>query len=740
MATSPGLLKATAVKEMSKFPVLPPIEGTQQRDEVAQATAAKDEIAQRIRVQKKLLLHRRSKVQQQQLHEILYMNYMFLKRCVESSPGVPIQQHCIDSIVARVPHKLQETHKSKTLLQELCKEVSNDFHNVIVRHTGIAVLLFECEQCLIPYSPPSVDTVLKNPQKEGPNSEALMQKNLHVLHPVMQTILDIGYVTFSSLILVDLAECRASGPVDCKGLQNKMAVQCKRTEDRIMNTWFPKVISLLTSKETLRRVKEENQDSFFRCASTLISNQLKSVLHKSVEEFVGLFDPSNGQRLLIFRMALTFDDEKMEIYPTLQDLKAAVFEILYAITNTLQKVQTIQSWLVQGASIFVDAKVADHILSWAKVTVKSTLCKNLEEPDKHFQNYEEHSFEEYTKQVEEFRSLSKEISSLPAKAHFTMVHLDCEELKQGLANKAKNYAEILLKKLIISHREQNLQICSEFETISEKAVKIPETTEEMTELIGYIHLIKTSGIAQLNEKIKEAYCRLTYLLHVHTIEPEDQELNSTLFLWPQKILHAFELHDEVLQKAKKKGEQELIARRERLIVQLEKLGRRIEEFPLCSELDMMQQYIKDVKTVQKLLQEAEETIVFINKQEDFYKWEQTCYPEVDVIRDSIEPYHKVFGLVLKWQRTENRWMDGSFQDLDGESMEGKVDDFLRETFKMLKFFQQKQNKTEQEMEKMAGATKRRASVDSPRKQESPTVFLCSTVMEQIKEFKVVYVV
>lgn len=86
----------------------------------------------------------------------------------------------------------------------------------------------------------------------------------------------------------------------------------------------------------------------------------------------------------------------------------------------------------------------------------------------------------------------------------------------------------------------------------------------------------------------------------------------------------------------------------------------------------------------------------------------------------------------------NRWMDGSFQDLDGESMEGKVDEFFRECFKMQKFFQQKQNKAEQEMEKMAGTTKRRDSVDSPRKQESPSVLLCSTVLEQIKEFKVVY--
>lgn len=60
------------------------------------------------------------------------------------------------------------------------------------------------------------------------------------------------------------------------------------------------------------------------------------------------------------------------------------------------------------------------------------------------------------KQVEEFRALSMEIMSLPAKAHFTMVHLECEELKQGLANKARTYANILLKKLVTSHHEENL--------------------------------------------------------------------------------------------------------------------------------------------------------------------------------------------------------------------------------------------------------------------------------------------
>ncbi|XP_056241890.1 dynein axonemal heavy chain 12 [Seriola aureovittata] len=794
MATSPGVFKT-----MSQFPVLPPIEGTQQqqRGEVEQIQAAKVEIAERLSAHKKLLRHRRSKVQQEKLHMILMsramesyrqskerraepsqspepqfppsmlseerkrrMNYVFLRQCLESRPFTPIQQRWLDSIVSRVPPKLKDSPETNKLLQELCVEVSNDFRNVIVKHT--------------------VDTVLRNPQIEGSISEKqtatqtkildfsqpwhdcfirsrkMIKTNLHILHPVMKTVLDIGHMTFSPLILVDVSGCRASGPVDCKSLQNKMAVVCKRTEDRIMNTWFPKVIHLLTSKETLKGVKEEKLDSFYDCASTLISNQLKSLLQKSVEEFVNLFDPSHHHRLPLFRMALTFDDEKMEIYPTLQDLEAAVFEILNAITNTMQKVQTVQSWLTQAASSFVDAKVADHILAWAQVTLKTAVRKNLEEPDKHFQSYvdnydwlvngsaqtrvemfmrEEHSFDEYTKQVEEFRALSKEIISLPAKAHFTMVHLDCEELKQGLASKAKTYAEILLKKMITSHRERNLQICSEFEIIREKALKVPENTEDMTQMVDYINFTKTTGIAELNAKIKDAFSRVIYLLDVQIIEPEDLELNSTVFLWPKNIHHYFDLNEEVMQTAKQKGEQELLAKRERLMVHLEKLGRRTEQFPHCSELDMMQQYVSDVRTVQKLLQDAKDTIDFINKEEAFYKWDQTCYPEVEVIRENIEPYQKLFGFVLKWQRTENRWMDGCFQDLDGESMEVKVDEFFREIFKMLKFFQQKQNKAEQEMEKIAGKTKRRPSEDNPRKQENPIILLCSAVMEQIKEFK-----
>ncbi|XP_037539995.1 dynein heavy chain 12, axonemal [Nematolebias whitei] len=804
MATSPEDFHLLPVESLSKA-VLPPIGGMWHSDDVDKAIKAKKEMEEKLKAHQKLLKHRRSKVKRNQLHMIMVsramksyrqsqesgavrslspepqfpstmiskerkrmMNYSFLKRCVESRPYAPIQQQWLDSIVARVSPKLKENPEMNKLLQELCVEVSDEFHKVIVKHT--------------------VGTVLKDPQQQEQSSKTqrvsqskildfskpwhdsfvkrckLVKANLHILHPVMQTLLDIGYSTFSELFLVDLSAFRALGPLEYKSLQNKVAVMCKKKEDSIMSTWYPKIIHLLTNEKIQKRVKAEKMDSFYNCASTLISNQLKSVLQANVEKFVSVFDPNNHHCLPVFRMALTFDDEKMEIYPTLQDLEDSVLNILNAIANTLQKVQTVQSWMEQTSSSFVDATVPDEVLSWAQSTVKNAVQKNLEEPDQHFRTYvnnydwlvngtaqskvdtfmkAELSFDEYTKQVEKFHMLSDEISRLPSKLFFPMVLLNCEELKKGLTNKAKMYAETFLKKLVIAHREQNLQICFEFQEIQKKVLEVPKSTENIAQIEEYIKFTKTKGVVQLSERLKEACSKLLYLLNVYIFEPEDLELNLIVFHWPQNILHAFELSDEVLQNAKEKEKTELIAKREKLMVDLEVLGCRIEEFSQYSELSRMQQYVANVIKVQKLLHEAEKAIVLINEEEAFYEWDLTSYPEVEVLKESMEPYQKLFGFVLKWQRTENRWMDGSFLELDGESMEVQLDEFYREIFKMLKFFQQKQIKAAQEMEKISGKTRENISTktrQSPReedlkKQESPTIVVCSTVMKQIKMFR-----
>lgn len=69
---------------------------------------------------------------------------------------------------------------------------------------------------------------------------------------------------------------------------------------------------------------------------------------------------------------------------------------------------------------------------------------------------------------------------------------------------------------------------------------------------------------------------------------------------------------------------------------------------------LSEQYVADIRTVQKLLQDTEQTIDIINQEEDFYNLENTTYPEIDELKELIDPYQKLFNLVLNWQRTESR--------------------------------------------------------------------------------------
>lgn len=49
------------------------------------------------------------------------------------------------------------------------------------------------------------------------------------------------------------------------------------------------------------------------------------------------------------------------------------------------------------------------------------------------------------------------------------------------------------------------------------------------------------------------------------------------------------------------------------MLELEKLRARVDEFNDYGEMDMMQQYVNDVRVVQKRLQEVQEQITWINK-------------------------------------------------------------------------------------------------------------------------------
>ncbi|XP_076985037.1 dynein axonemal heavy chain 12 isoform X7 [Tamandua tetradactyla] len=322
-------------------------------------------------------------------------NYMYMKRCVESSPIVPIQQEWLDHMLMLIPQSLKEGREREELVESLVNEVSSDFEKSMKRYLVRSVLVkppvkwLEDEGGPLPESPLGLDYA--NPWHFSyVQARNQILANLHIFHPTMKMLLELGYITFANTVLLDLTGIRAKGPIDCESLKNDLSIQAKKAEEKIMNTWYPKVISLFTKKDALEGIKPEKLDAFYNCVSTLMSNQLKDLLRRTVEGFVKLFDPEDQCGLPIFKMELTFDDEKMEFYPTFQDLEVVVLGLVERIAEALQNVQTIPSWLSgTSATVTLDTELPEHVMQWAVTMLKMAIHQNLEGPRKQYNSYVE---------------------------------------------------------------------------------------------------------------------------------------------------------------------------------------------------------------------------------------------------------------------------------------------------------------------------------------------------------------
>lgn len=98
----------------------------------------------------------------------------------------------------------------------------------------------------------------------------------------------------------------------------------------------------------------------------------------------------------------------------------------------------------------------------------------------------------------------------------------------------------------------------------------------------------------------------------------------------------------------------LVAQREKMVVELQKMRERTDEFNDYVDLDQMTQYVQDVRSVQKRLTEVVEQIKWIHHEEALYKYPLTEFHEVDDIASSLDIFHRLFLVVSKWQRGEKK--------------------------------------------------------------------------------------
>ena len=125
-----------------------------------------------------------------------------------------------------------------------------------------------------------------------------------------------------------------------------------------------------------------------------------------------------------------------------------------------------------------------------------------------------------------------------------------------------------------------------------------------------------------------------------------------------------------------------------------------------------------------------------------FKFPQSSYPDVgDVntiqsgegkMKSNIDPYARLFTTVLKWQKAEKKWTDGSFLELNAEQIESDINAFSKEMVELQKLF-----KSKFKQQALDGDSKyaKMNLEDSNADNLPPPLRICALTIEQIKEFR-----
>ena len=171
-----------------------------------------------------------------------------------------------------------------------------------------------------------------------------------MLHPSHMELLDLCQHSYSSeansraigdMLMIEFKRLRLAGPLDQHQLKNNVTIELEKTQEFIKNIWFTNFINIFVDKTRLQSVPNSQLNSFYNSVTVLASNQLKDILLRTIYAWCDVLRPDNHLNVPIIRMELTFDDQKMQFYPTTSSINDLLTTIVEKIANSLPGVNHI---------------------------------------------------------------------------------------------------------------------------------------------------------------------------------------------------------------------------------------------------------------------------------------------------------------------------------------------------------------------------------------------------------------
>ncbi|KAF5833108.1 hypothetical protein DUNSADRAFT_10689 [Dunaliella salina] len=547
---------------------------------------------------------------------------------------------------------------------------------------------------------------------------------------------------FSTLVLTDVSEqgFLEQLPMQADTFRQYQAECTEVVKSMLWTSWAPKSVELFNRLPPV--FINGDSDAYFRSVATLQSNQLRSLLQRSLDSYVAFFakhqpvaevDPQQDKLLWSVEPAFVLEMVEHEGRPS---FKPSFVEYEEVVRNALDNAVTAVSGLprvgsnLSGAStsfippgnersvghyannsssIPTTTLTEDSVVS-ARKFVLNIMAGSTEAPralaamfdewmyllGEEAENFvrtfgerpdEPPSLEEYQAEIDRLRHAAHTIELLCTDDVRTGIYIvRCRAFKEELTTSAKTLENRLLDQLRALNRANNIKINEDYSVMMTEVGKVSHSSEEVLALKRFIQ-----RCAQDQERLKEIIAqnkeRDEFMYsHRFPVPAEDFEIAMRAYEWPRKMMDIMKEATTKANAEHKEFELQLKKRRKEFGDVLEKYAVEMEQYHNKNEIMKRDQIATEVSELAEQLKAAAEEAEYINGQEKMFGWALTKYGNVAKMTSTLEPYVTLWTTISQFYDKFAAWMNGPFYKLNPEEVESETNEAFRKLFKSTKYF------------------------------------------------------
>lgn len=452
--------------------------------------------------------------------------------------------------------------------------------------------------------------------------------------------------------------------------------------------------------ESLRQVKR-----FFNCVSALMSIQIRSMTMTSLESFLqfmetyaagnafqqGVYDEMAHIIMPMLNLKLQSSHQRVEFHPSLDQTHEIISRCLQEIVMATKEFPRVEQELfpeMKGRSMFLLS------VNWEEDQVQALyrrameiLDRNVIGPKSYVHIYDKYeallngqalkerdqflasqaNLVNFRHKMDAYMQLKREILAIRNSALLNLFILDCHELNKSMVDLCEELYESLIRDQVDTNRLWNRTICNEFDEMATKLGDIPEETKALVELQRYLKLSMMESLPELMGRIHIATQRVLFLLDCTILSPEDIQLNTRVFQWPKDMSSVFELAKTRTGHKRDQVEEDLRKRIDEFELVLQRLNQDLEAFmkkdPPVLTLDEMKSSVNIIDKLDARMQEAMESLRWINREETFLDWDPSKYALLDKMQMLVDLFSSLWHVALDFHEKYERWYNGPLKGL-----------------------------------------------------------------------------